>query len=126
AIKEVDEIRNAAGFAGGGSVSLSINALVLHSEYFGERSCRQRLPEEEALHLSAAPVEQVGELLLRLHSFSYDTHVETFGHGDHCLHDRRVVGAANHVVNEIGGDLDRVHRKLLQIAERAPAAAEIV
>ena len=97
--------------------SLSRNASVLHSEHFGERRCRQRLSEKEPLHLGAAPVEQVGELLLRFHSFSYDAHVEALGHRDHCLNDRRIVLAANHVLNEHGRDLDRVDWKLFEVSE---------
>src|SRR5690242_5845768 len=91
-------------FPGGVLLSLA-NALVLHPEHFGERIRRQWFSKEEPLHLGASAVEQVGELLFRLHSFSYDAHVEALSHGDHCLHDRRIVLSANHVLHEHRSDL---------------------
>src|SRR5207245_9910793 len=56
----------------------------------------------------------------------YDAHVKTLGHGDHRLHNRGIVAAANHVVHEHRGDLDGVDWKLFQIRKRAAAPAEII
>src|SRR6185295_5981805 len=94
--------------------SLSLTGLMLHAEDFSERSCGQRLAEEETLHFGAAAIQQIRQLLLGLNALGHDAHVEAFCHGDHCLNDRRVVVAANHILHEHRSDLDGVDRHLLE------------
>src|SRR5439155_17500250 len=80
--------------------------------------------EEVALHLVAAPLGQVGQLVGGLDAFGGDLEAEAVAEGDDGGDDR--VRAAGKLGDERPVDLEGVDRQAVQVAEAAVTGSEVV
>ena len=88
---------------------------------------RHRAAEDVALDLADAELADQVEIVVRLDALGGGVHAQAFGQRDDGADDRAVaVGGRRGAAHEALVDLDLVERRLLQIAERAVAGAEIV
>src|SRR5438270_10966868 len=58
-------------------------SVLLHQKYVRQLRGGPRTSEEIPLHVRAAPLQQMRQLLFRFDSLGHDAHVEPAGHGDH-------------------------------------------
>src|SRR5579862_350639 len=97
----------------------------------GGRERRQLLgrrgpAEEVALSQEAAQRPQCVGLAVALHSFGHDRQSQRVAQGDDRAHDGGVVRVGVDLADEGPVHLERLHRELLQVAERGVAGAEVV
>ena len=87
----------------------------------------ERPAEDVALDLADAELADQVQVVVGLDAFGGGVHAERFGQRDDGADDGAVaVGRRGGAADEALVDLDLVERRLLQIAERAVAGAEIV
>ena len=104
--------------------SLRAERLVGH-EQFLDGPGRQRTREEEALGVRAPEALQLARLHVALDSFGDHAGVERSGQRQDALDDGRTVGEQQ-ALHERAVDLERVDRKLVQVAQRRIAGPEVV
>ena len=104
---------------------LRLGPLALLQERFG-RDRRQRPGKEEPLRLAAAKPHQLGHLRFRFDAFRDHMGAQRLRERDDAFHDGGLRTAVRQAGDERLIDLERVHGKAVEMAQRRKPGAEVV